>query len=247
MPKTPTTPGTAQEAPDKTTDRATGTRPRINKGLPRRTDIDWEAIERDYRTGKMTLRELEAKHGAPFSSISRRAKAEGWTQDLRHVIRQKASAELVAEVAAQGTTQLCNDTAQAVQLAAQQAKAVMSAHRTRAHALAATALDLLGELGKAALLAQEQELLAQILAGSGAEPKDEAEARRVVSKALSLGGRASTVKLLTDSLAKVQEMERKAWDLEDDAPPPPPTVDWNSASPEEAMEALKGLLMRAAA
>lgn len=32
-----------------------------------------------------------------------------------------------------------------------------------------------------------------------------------------------------------------------DAPPSPPTVDWSSASPEQAMEALKGLLMRAAA
>ena len=243
MPKTPTTPASAQ-APGKVAKK------------PQGQARDWEAVERDYRTGRFTMRELEAKHGIPFATIAARAKKEGWTQDLRKVIRQRATAALVNEMvdsalaeqmAAQGTEQAGRAAAQAVQAAAEQAKAVMSAHRTRAHALAATALDLLGELSKAALLAQEQELLAQILAGSGAEPKDEAEARRVVSKALSLGGRASTVKLLTDSLAKVQEMERKAWDLEDDAPPPPPTVDWNSASPEEAMEALKGLLMRAAA
>lgn len=234
MPKTPTTPGSAQ-APGKVAKK------------PQGQARDWEAVERDYRTGRFTMRELEAKHGIPFATIAARATKEGWTRDLRKVIRQKASAALVEEMAAQGAEQAAKDAAQAVQRAADQAKAVMSAHRTRAHALAATALDLLGELSKAALLAQEQELLAQILAGSGAEPKDEAEARRVVSKALSLGGRATTVKQLTDALAKVQEMERKAWDLEDDAPPPPPTVDWNSASPEEAMEALKGLLMRAAA
>ena len=234
MPKTSTTPASAQ-APGKVAKK------------PQGQARDWEAVERDYRTGRFTLRELESKHGIPYATIAARAHKECWTRDLRKVIRQKASAALVEELAAQGAEQDTKAAAQLVQIAAEQAKAVMSAHRTRAHALAATALDLLGELSKAALLAQEQELLAQILAGSGAEPKDEAEARRVVGKALSLGGRATTVKQLTDALAKVQEMERKAWDLEDDAPPPPPTVDWNSASPEEAMEALKGLLMRAAA
>jgi hypothetical protein len=223
MTKTPTK--TAQAAP-----KARATR-------------DWEAVERDYRTGKFTFRELETKHGIPYGTISARATRENWSRDLRSVIRQRASAALVEELAAQGTAQVAQSAAQTVQLAAEQAKAVMLSHRTRAQALAATALELLGELSRAALLAQEQELLAQILAGSGAEPKDEAEARRVVQKALSLGGRASTVKLLTDSLARVQDMERQAWDLEEGPPPPEkPPLDLDSMTTDQQVAALQELL-----
>jgi len=36
-----------------------------------RRRIDWEAIERDYRTDKFTLRELEAKHGTNNATIAR--------------------------------------------------------------------------------------------------------------------------------------------------------------------------------
>ena len=44
---------------------------------PGRRRLDWEAIERDYRTGKFTLRELEAKHGANNATIARRAAMAG--------------------------------------------------------------------------------------------------------------------------------------------------------------------------
>jgi hypothetical protein len=223
MTKTPTK--TAQAAP-----KARATR-------------DWEAVERDYRTGRFTFRELEAKHGIPWGTISARSTRHNWSRDLRSVIRQRASAALVEELAAQGTAQVAQSAAQVVQLAAEQAKAVMQSHRTRAQALAVTALDLLGELAKSRLLAEEQELLAQILAGSGAEPKDEAQARKVVQKALSLGSRASTVKLLTDSLARVQDMERQAWDLNEGPPPPEkPPLDLDSMTTEQQVAALQELL-----
>ena len=69
---------------------------------PRR--IDWEAIERDYRTGRFTLRELESKHGRSASQICRRAQAEGWTQDLRDLVRQATSAAIIRDLAAEATT-----------------------------------------------------------------------------------------------------------------------------------------------
>jgi hypothetical protein len=59
--------------------------------------VDWEAVERDYRTGRLSLRELEAMHGPSASTIMRRARSKGWTQDLSDAIRQATNAAVIAE------------------------------------------------------------------------------------------------------------------------------------------------------
>lgn len=46
----------------------------------RKARTDWQAVERDYRTGKFTLRELGAKHDCDRGLISRNAKRHGWTK-----------------------------------------------------------------------------------------------------------------------------------------------------------------------
>lgn len=40
--------------------------------------IDWAEIERDYRTGSMSVREMGRWYGISEGAIRRRAKAEGW-------------------------------------------------------------------------------------------------------------------------------------------------------------------------
>lgn len=92
-----------------------------------RRRIDWEAIERDYRTGKFTLRELEAKHVASYSEISRRAKREGWQKDLAAVIRQATNAALLADTA----TKAQSDATTVVLVAAEVNRQVILGHRTR--------------------------------------------------------------------------------------------------------------------
>lgn len=63
-----------------------------------RSDIDWDAVERDYRTAKFTLRELAAKHGVSHQAIAKRAKAKEWTQDLADAIRVATNARLTQEL-----------------------------------------------------------------------------------------------------------------------------------------------------
>ena len=43
--------------------------------------IDWAAVERDYRSGLYSLRELAGKHPCARSSIANRARKDGWTRD----------------------------------------------------------------------------------------------------------------------------------------------------------------------
>lgn len=56
---------------------------------------DWAAVERDYRTGAFTIRELEARHpGTSRSAIDRRAKRDGWVQDLSAAVATATQAKL---------------------------------------------------------------------------------------------------------------------------------------------------------
>ena len=54
--------------------------------------IDWEAIEREYRAGIRSLRDIAEEHGCSNPAILKRAKKYGWTRDLAEKIRAKADA-----------------------------------------------------------------------------------------------------------------------------------------------------------
>jgi len=58
--------------------------------------IDWEAIEREYRAGQLSIREIARQHEISDPAILRRAKKEGWERDLSEKVRQKVNAKLVS-------------------------------------------------------------------------------------------------------------------------------------------------------
>jgi hypothetical protein len=49
--------------------------------LYRRRDIDWNAVERDYRTGAFSLRELAERHRCSHSTIANFAGRHGWIRN----------------------------------------------------------------------------------------------------------------------------------------------------------------------
>lgn len=178
---------------------------------PVRVRVDWEAVERDFRTGKFTLRELETKHHVSYAQISRKSTKEGWQKDLRDVIRQATDVALLREVA----TEAQKDVTQTILIAAEANTQVILKHRKDIESTRKVAADLLDEVSRAAMLDEEQELLAQILAGSGADPKDEAQARALVRKALDFGNRVGAVKALAETFVKLQASERIAFKLDE--------------------------------
>lgn len=176
-----------------------------------RHKVDWEAVERDYRTGRFTLRELEAQHGVSYAQISRKANELGWSKDLREVIKQATDAAVLRET----VTQAQKDVTDAVLVAAEVNTQVILGHRKDIASTRSVAASLLEELSRSALLADEQELLTQVLAGAGAEPADEARIRATVQKALSLPSRVGSVKQLADTFDKLQLAERRAFGLDE--------------------------------
>lgn len=106
------------------------------KQAPARIKADWEAIRRDYRTGKYSLRELKAKHGADNGLISRKAKAEGWTQDLSAVIRQETNARLAEALVDSQVIESHQKVISVIDAAVAENVSIITGHRTRLQELA---------------------------------------------------------------------------------------------------------------
>lgn len=55
---------------------------------------DWEAIEREYVAGQLSIREIARHHGCSDVAIVRKAKRLGWERDLSNVVRKKVRSKL---------------------------------------------------------------------------------------------------------------------------------------------------------
>ena len=55
-----------------------------------RPAIDWEAVEREYRAGVKTLRQIADEFGVSNPAIVKRAKRDGWARNLAAKIQAKA-------------------------------------------------------------------------------------------------------------------------------------------------------------
>lgn len=173
---------------------------------------DWEAIERDYRTGRFTLRELEAQHGAAYATISLRAKKEGWTKDLTDAVRKATTAALIQEHVAQTANNAAQAQTSAVLAAAEVNKQVILGHRKQA------------QDARAAMEAARAKVLAM-----GDSVADIREAATL----------ASAVESLSRTAKNVIEIERVAFRLDDadKTPEKPAQVDWGAISQQEAVDA----------
>lgn len=170
---------------------------------------DWDAIERDYRTAKFTLRELSTKHGPSHQAIAKRAKTKEWSQDLAEQIRLATSAKLVAELVDKEVAAGGQAVANTVLVAAEINKQVILGHREQAKKVFAAWETA---LAKVQALANDE------------DPK----------LALAM---PSAVESLGRTAKIVAELERKAYALDDTPPAPPAPVDLSSVPPERAMEA----------
>lgn len=185
------------------------------KTTKKRIPTDWDAVERDYRTGKFTLRELEAKHKVTNAAIGRRAKAKGWTQDLAVAIKQATNAALIDDLVRNEVRKSTQEVRNTVEIAAEVNFRVIMGHRNDLADTRNVAAGLLSELAQAAALVEHTEALAAILAGEEADADAIASARTALKKALAINSRIASVKQLADTFDKLQIAERRAFAIED--------------------------------
>lgn len=92
---------------------------------------DWEAIQRAYRAGSLSVRAIAEQNDITDTAIRKRAKKEGWLRDLTDEVRRTTRNKLVrAEVRNKGSHEPLRTDADIIDEASDAAAAVVLSHRT---------------------------------------------------------------------------------------------------------------------
>lgn len=65
--------------------------------MPRLSESDWSTVERDYRAGILSDRQIGEKYGVSHGSVQQQAKKRGWTRNLAGRSIAKAEDKLARE------------------------------------------------------------------------------------------------------------------------------------------------------
>jgi hypothetical protein len=181
-----------------------------------KTQADWEAIERDYRAGVLSVREIASHHGVSHTAVQKRAKGDkvrqAWSRDLNAKIQARADA-LVAkrEVATQVATERMATDRIVIEANAQRIAQVRGEHRADINRMRALVLRLLEECEAEAATPGLFASLGEIMASPDERGRD--RAREAYDKAISLPQRIKGVKELAEALRVLVGMEREAYGI----------------------------------
>jgi len=178
-------------------------------------ETDWEAVEREYRAGQLSVSEIGRQHGVSHTAINKRAKKDGWSRDLAARVRQEVSARLVSgEVSAANAHE-------AVDVAAQRGVEVVRSHRRdigRGRDVLARLIEELDMVtAHRAEIEDEIEAFITVESGESDAAKARAEKRRAaMHRAVSLSSRAGAMMSLSSAMKNVVVLERQAFSLDED-------------------------------
>jgi hypothetical protein len=188
--------------------------------MTERKSVDWEAIEREYRAGQITVVEIGRQHGLSHTAINKRAKRDGWTRNLADKVRKEVSARLVSERASPETERA------AIEPAVARGVQVVREHRASIGREQRLVSALFGELEEA--IENRGEIEAAIKKET--DDDDNRKRRAMMHRAVALPSRASVIVNLSSALKTLVGLERQAFGLNDgldgsdrgtEAPPAP--------------------------
>ena len=161
----------------------------------KRKPPDWEAIEREYRAGQLSVREIARAHEISHVAISKRAKADGWERDLTEKVQKAVKQRVVTSaVTTRPSREEVVTEREIISAAADRGARAIQGHLARAGEMAALAELLLAKLRRA--IASEEAFPKELLLGKG-------------------DGLASLLRAAGDMAEKSTNMERRALNLDD--------------------------------
>lgn len=179
-----------------------------------RKATDWEAIERDYRAGLLSIREVAKVHGVSDKAIRNKAKENGWERDLSDKINEKVRTGLVRTQSAAADLKTEREI---IETAAATVVQVVRGHRkhiSRQIELVDTLTEqLVGAAGS------RDEIEAAIFDETAGD-KD-GKRRSAMLKAVSLPTHASAAVNLANALKTLVGLERQAFSIKDESETPP--------------------------
>lgn len=186
-------------------------------GKAKRLPVDWEAVEREYRAGIKTLRQIGEEFGCSHVGVKKKAEREGWPRDLSAKIKELADAKVTkALVTKEVTKETAVSERQVIEASAEMmAEVIRSHHRllTRLRGIAMLLLDRLeAELEGTDLFRQLGEMMAS---------PDEFGVDKVgdlYRKVIALPTQTDTAKKLAEMLKTIIELERKVFKIDEQKP-----------------------------
>lgn len=107
---------------------------------------DWEAIEREYRAGQVSVREIGRQHGVTDTAIRKRAKQENWSRDLTEEVRRAVRNEAVRSAVRTELSREPVSDKEIVETHAKRGAKAIEGHLTRADRLKGIADGLMDQL-----------------------------------------------------------------------------------------------------
>jgi hypothetical protein len=233
--------GTAQKSSKAGASQPLESKSQAPAPAPKASKTDWDAIERDYRTGKWTDGELATKHGIARESIVRRRKKDqltdpiAWAQDVAPQVRAATNALLAKQMVAEKITEGHTQVTDTILVTAEVNKQVILGHRKDIKALRDLTAQMVIEVTQMGTV--DLERIAVMLEDPDMTPAQLARAREELNAATRLPTRILSAQRLTQAFTRLQHMERQAFGL-DDKDEPPPVDELGDLSDEELNKAI---------
>lgn len=174
---------------------------------------DWESIERDYRAGVLSVREIASKHGPSHTAINKKAKQSGWERDLKAKIKAKADSLVSrSEVSTEVSTETLETERVLIESNAKAIADVRLNHRRDIRRYRKLAGKLLDELEFTTDNLDLLEDLGDLLRDEDENGQD--KRNDIYRRVLELPSRSKVMKEMSDTLKTLLMLERQAYDLD---------------------------------
>lgn len=175
--------------------------------------VDWEAVEREYRAGIRSLKDIGGEFGVSDAGILKRAKKDGWERDLSERIRAKAEAKVSAALVSEkvSATEAANERV-TVDVGAQVLADALLHQRKDVSRSRAIVQKLFAELEAQGDGLEDLAMLAEAL-----QSGDEEKLSQIARKVIAFPSRVDSAKKLSESLRVLVELERKVLRIKDDS------------------------------
>lgn len=178
-----------------------------------RKSIDWESIERSYRAGLLSIREIGKINDVSDKAIRNKAKAMEWDRDLSAKVDEKVRTELVRAESALANADKTEK--EIIDVAAATVVQVVREHRGRIKQGNALVELLTNQL---IAVAGKRDEFEEIIELECAEDK-RGDRREKLMKAVSLANHASIAVNLANATKVWVGLERQAFSIKDETAP----------------------------
>lgn len=200
-------------------------------------EIDWTAIEKDYRAGIKSNVQISKEQGVSEKLIRNKAKQFSWTKDLSGAIRamaaEKVRALAVREKSEQNSiSEEVSDDAAIIEENANIQATVIRSHRKDLSKAREVAQLIFQELEVAVLNADQLEHFAELRAtftkAKGEDGPQEEVSQKLLdfyTKIMELPQKASALDKLANTMTKLITLERTVFGITDDSDKPKETLE----------------------